>query len=218
MVLYLCSTFLIVPTVAPFFGRERIKTNDYVKLHMFLSEVMNRNYVNPKMNVVLEEVALGLRKSHPEIQIHCLDANFPFWDGFPLLPHLSHNDGKKLDISLVYQDRSGNVVNHKPSRSGYGVFEAPRQKEYDQIAVRKDKGYWQYDYPKYVTLGTPNKGLHMSLKATKDLVLKILKQDKISKVFIEPHLRLRMKLEHPKLRYHGCQAVRHDDHIHLQLK
>ena len=207
--LYLLSTFILVPLLAPHFGREKIKTNERIKVHMFLTQLSNRNYVVPKMNEVLDKVSL---------EIHCLDANFPFWDGFPLLPHLSHNDGKKLDISLVYKDETGKTVNRKPSRSGYGVFEEPRQSEYNQIAVCLNKGYWQYDYPKYVTLGTPHKDLSMSLTATKNLVSQILKQKEISKVFIEPHLRSRMKLTHPKLRYHGCKAVRHDDHIHLQIK
>jgi len=216
--LYLLSTFILVPLLAPYFGREKIKTNEHIKVHMFLSQLSNRNYVVPKMNDVLDKVSFNLQKSHPDVVIHCLDANFPFWDGFPLLPHLSHNDGKKLDISLVYKDETGKTVNRKPSRSGYGVFEEPRQSEYNQIAVCLDKGYWQYDYPKYVTLGTPHKDLSMSLNATRNLVSQILKREEISKVFIEPHLRSRMNLTHPKLRYHGCKAVRHDDHIHFQLK
>ncbi|MFT5619364.1 MAG: hypothetical protein ACI85I_002607, partial [Arenicella sp.] len=38
------------------------------------------------------------------------------------------------------------------------------------------------------------------------------------KVFIEPHLKTRLGLEnYSKIRFHGCQAVRHDDHIHVQL-
>jgi len=185
---------------------------------MFLTQLLNRNYVKPQMNAVLDKVSNNLQQSHPKVEIHCLDANFPFWDGFPLLPHLSHNDGKKLDISLIYNDNAGKIVNQKPSRSGYGVFEGPRKREYNQIAVCLDKGYWQYDFPKYLTLGRPHKNLKMSEKATKDLLSHILKREEISKVFIEPHLRARMKLTHPKLRYHGCKAVRHDDHIHLQLK
>ena len=37
------------------------------------------------------------------------------------------------------------------------------------------------------------------------------------KVFIESHLKDRMKLQYSKIRFHGCKAVRHDDHIHLQI-
>ena len=218
VVLYLVGTFLLVPLIAPVFGREKIKTTKSVKLHIFLTSLTNRNYVVPQVNDVLSQVSKGLQKSYPKIHIHCLDANFPFWDGFPLLPHLSHNDGKKLDISLIYQDEKGRVVNDKPSRSGYGIFEVPKSNEYDQIAVCKRKGYWQYDFPKYLTLGELTPDLNMSSKATKKLLIEILKIKEVSKVFVEPHLRSRMQLTHPKLRYHGCKAVRHDDHIHLQVK
>ena len=40
----------------------------------------------------------------------------------------------------------------------------------------------------------------------------------IKKIFIEPHLKTRWGLKnYQKIRYHGCHAVRHDDHIHVQL-
>lgn len=217
-VLYLLATFVMIPLLAPSFGREPIKTSESVKIYMFLTQLANRNYVVPQINSTLEEVSANLRKEYPHTVIHCLDANFPFWDGFPLAPHLSHNDGKKLDISLLYEDQEGKVVNHKPSRSGYGIFEHPTSQEYDQIEVCKNKGYWQYDFSKYLSLGTTHENLRMSTSATKRLVVEILKRKEISKVFIEPHLRQRMSVTHPKLRYHGCKAVRHDDHIHLQVK
>lgn len=217
-IVYVLSTFVIVPLVAPYFGREAIKTNEGVKIHMFLTTLANRNYVVPQINILLNDVSLDLRKESPNLEIHCLDANFPFWDGFPLLPHLSHNNGKKLDISLVYKDEKGKVVNDKPSRSGYGIFEKPTDQEYNQIEVCKRKGYWQYNFPKYLTLGRTNEDLVLSTSITRQLVLEILKGEEITKVFIEPHLRQRMGITHPKLRYHGCQAVRHDDHIHIQVK
>ena len=49
-------------------------------------------------------------------------------------------------------------------------------------------------------------------------MLNILHQPNLGKVFIEPHLKDRMKLTNSKIRFHGCGAVRHDDHIHIQLK
>jgi hypothetical protein len=53
---------------------------------------------------------------------------------------------------------------------------------------------------------------------TKELLTFLLKKKKTGKIFIEPHLIERMNLKHNKLRFHGCHAVRHDDHIHIQLK
>ncbi|CTQ31502.1 hypothetical protein [Jannaschia rubra] len=41
---------------------------------------------------------------------------------------------------------------------------------------------------------------------------------RIGKVFREPHLRDRLGVSDPKLRFQGCRAARHDDHIHLQLR
>lgn len=218
MILYLVSTFLIVPYVAPIFGREKIKTNDTIKIHMLFTSLTNRNYVIPEVNNVLINVSDKLLKKYPAIEIHCLDANFPFFDGFPLLPHLSHKDGKKLDISLFYENDKGQLINEKPSRSGYGVFVNPEKGEYDQITVCKNKGYWQYDFPKYLTFGTKHTELNFSEKSTKSFVQFLTQESSVSKIFIEPHLRDRMNLNHLKIRYHGCRAVRHDDHIHIQVK
>jgi len=147
-----------------------------------------------------------------------LDANFPFIDKFPLLPHLSHNDGRKVDVSLIYEEPNGQLTNKKPSISGYGVYENPTAKEYDQNAVCKQRGNWQYDFPKYLTLGTINKDIEFSEKGTRELAILILRQNSTGKLFIEPHLKKRLNLTSGKVRFHGCQAVRHDDHIHFQLK
>ena len=49
-------------------------------------------------------------------------------------------------------------------------------------------------------------------------VLEILTADpRIQKVFVEPHLLERFGLSDPKIRFQGCRAARHDDHIHLQV-
>lgn len=217
LVIYGISNILIVPSIASIFGREKIKIREGVKVHTYFTVLTNRNYVKPEMNRVLENVASAVRNSYPEFEIHCLDANFPFFDGFPLLPHLSHNDGKKLDVSLVYE-RKGTITNQKPSVSGYGIFTPPLGEEINQIEICKDKGYWQYDFPKYLTLGSDSSGLDFSIRGTQKFINAMVSHREVSKVFIEPHLRSRMGVSHPKLRYHGCGAVRHDDHIHLQLK
>lgn len=216
-VLYLLVTFLALPLIAPFFGREKIEETDRVIANSFLYKLANRNYVTPRLNGELEAISKSLEEKHKGVKLVYLDANFPFIDGFPLLPHLSHNDGKKVDLCFIYSTPDGELVNEKPSVSGYGVFEGPAKNEYDQISACKAKGYWQYDYAQYLTLGQVNNGLEFSQKGTKALVKSIISQRYIRKVFIEPHLKQRMGLQSNKVRYHGCQAVRHDDHIHIQL-
>ncbi len=214
--LYLFSTFLIVPFIAPFWGREAVQHNAKIKPVTFMTVLLNRNYVKPKLNQLLQQVAKELKGT--DIEIHYLDASFPFINKFPLLPHFSHNDGKKLDISLIYETPNGIITNKQKSNSGYGVFEAPKLYEQNQIERCFKKGYFQYDYPKYLTFGTINNELVFSTKGTKKLINTVLNNNSLGKLFIEPHLKDRMNLHHRKIRYHGCRSVRHDDHIHIQLK
>ena len=216
--LYILATFLIIPNLAPIFGREKIKDSEFVRAHSFFYKLANRNYVRPELNKSLEKIGEEFGKKNSGIKVSYLDANFPFIDKFPLLPHLSHNDGKKIDVSLIYENPNGKLTNKKPSVSGYGAYESPTEKEYDQISICKDKGYWQYDFPKYLTLGKINKEIKFSKNGTRELSNLIVKQNAIGKLFIEPHLKNRMNLKSGKVRFHGCQAVRHDDHIHFQLK
>ena len=124
---------------------------------------------------------------------------------------------QKIDISFIYAAKNG-LTNLKPSKSGYGVFEVPLKNELNQAQVCKQKGFWQYDFTKYVTLGSYPKDLKFSANGTKKLISKILENTDVQKVFIEPHLKNRLNLQHSKIRFHGCRAVRHDDHIHFQIR
>ena len=169
------------------------------------------------MNSIIENIGNSISRKHPGLKLTILDANFPFKDGFPLLPHLSHNDGKKSDISLMYKTKEGVLTNEKPSNSGYGVFENPLKNEINQTTICKNNGAWQYDYPKYLTLGK-NLDLEFSENATKDLIQSILENNEIQKIFLEPHLKNRLNINSEKMRFHGCRAVRHDDHLHLQIQ
>ncbi len=217
ILIYTITTFLIVPNIAPFFGRMKIENNHQIQSHNIFTKLCNRNYVTPKTHSVLTDVSLQMNKVYPGIQLVYLDANFPFFDGFPLLPHLSHNDGKKIDISFIYNDKNGKVSNLNPSNSGYGIFEVPRKGEVDQTQICKDNGSWQYDYSKYLTFGKTNKNIQLNEEATKQLVQFMVENSNVQKIFIEPHLKTRLKLSSSKIRFHGCRAVRHDDHIHIEL-
>ena len=214
--LYLFFTILVVPFVAPIFGREKIKHTDKINPTNYLTVLLNRNYVRPKLNFLLEKVTKELEGTG--VEIHYLDANFPFINKFPLLPHLSHDDGKKIDLSLIYETKQGKITNKQKSMSGYGFFEGPKLNEYNQIEKCIERGNYQYDIAKYVRFGKINKELFFSEKGTKILIESILKQKLLGILLIEPHLRQRLKLKNHKVRYQGCHATRHDDHIHIQLK
>lgn len=215
-ILYLLFTFLIIPYVAPFFGREKINNTRKIHPTSFMTILLNRNYVRPELNKLLEQTEGKLKNS--DIGIHYLDANFPFINSYPLLPHLSHNDGRKLDLSLIYETKNGIISQKQKSVSGYGIFEGPYKNETNQIFECINLGYIQYDYPKDITFGAINKELIFSEKGNQILINTILENENLEKLFIEPHLKERLSLSNDKIRYHGCKAVRHDDHIHIQIK
>lgn len=216
--IYILISFILIPPIAKYFGRTPlpISKSNTISPHTYYTVLLNRHYVTPQLKSELEDISIQMKKVNPKIKTVYLDANFPFWDGFPLLPHLSHNDGKKIDLSFIYS-KKGKITNEKPSRSGYGYFEGPTSKEYDQSSTCKKQGYWQYDFPKYLTLGSKS-NLKFNANATKKLINHIIHRSKTHKVFIEPHLKQRMNIKHSKLRFHGCRSVRHDDHIHYQIK
>lgn len=217
IITYLTVTLIVIPPLAKFNGRvplPNLKTQNLIP-HNYLTPLLNRHYVKPKLRDQLIESANDIHNSNNELKISYLDANFPFIDGFPLLPHLSHHDGRKVDLSFYYTQNSkeGNL---KPSNSGYGIFAQAKKGETNQTQICHAKGYWQYDFTKFLTFGS-RKDLSFDSKNTKALIKLIINNPRTQKLFIEPHLKKRMDLNHDKIRFHGCQAVRHDDHIHFQI-
>lgn len=216
--LYCLSTFLIVPPLAKLCGREKITCNDRIKPANFIINLLNRNYVTPELNAYLNEVSRNDKLKRFDVEVRYLDACFPFIDGFPLLPHLSHNDGRKIDLSFIYEDKSGQVINKSKSVSGYGVFEPANESEIDQTEICLGRGFSQYDYPKYFTLGRIHSHLQFSNNGTAVLIQSLLETDELEKMFIEPHIKQRLGFNDSRIRFQGCYSVRHDDHIHLQVK
>lgn len=216
--LYLIATTLVVPLIAPLFGREKVKNTETIRPANFVYVLLNRNYVKPELNQLLHATARTLLNTKSTIAIRYLDANFPFINKFPLLPHLSHNDGEKIDISFVYENKEGQLTDKRKSISGYGVFTTPTASEFNQIEKCLNDGHFQYDFTKYTHFGRINEQLQFSNKGTKSLINALLRNENLGKIFIEPHLKTRLGLSNDKIRYHGCHAVRHDDHIHVQLR
>lgn len=217
IVLYGIANQIIVPNVAKMFGREKIVRTDKIEPVSFLTDLCNRNYVRPELNTVLQNTATALDQKYKGIKVAYLDANFPFIDGFDLLPHTSHKDGKKLDLAFIYKDQTGKLVNDKPARSGYGIFVEPKKNEENRTEhCKKSNDY--YDYPKYFTFGTQNASLQFSEEATAYMVKMLLKNQSLGRFFFEPHLVKRLGLQDSRFGFQGCASVRHDDHIHIQLK
>lgn len=220
-VLYLFATFALVPVLAKPFGRVPLPvlSKNHIGPVSVWTCILNRNYVRPELKKTLETVANNLSGRFPDAEIRYLDANFPFFNGFPLLPHLSHNDGCKLDLAYFYTDReTGKPTNGKPAFSGYGVFEGPRSGENNTTEMCLEKGYWQYDYSRYLTLGSDPENYAFDEMRIRAMIELFAAQASVQKMFIEPHLKMRLGLNAmDKLGFQGCRAVRHDDHLHLQI-
>lgn len=221
LVLYSLSTFILVPRIAPEFGRVPlpITTKGNLKPLSILTPLLNRHYVRPELKQTAQEAAIQMQEKFPGTTVNYLDANFPFLNSFPLIPHLSHNDGKKLDLAFLYDEsRTGIDTNEAPSFIGYGVCEDPLKGEENTAQLCAKKGYWQYNLLTAVVPQKNKNNFTFDAQRTGALVNFLAASEEIGKIFIEPHLKKRIGLKSDKIRFHGCQAVRHDDHIHVQLK
>jgi hypothetical protein len=155
-----------------------------------------------------------LDSKFPGSRVQYLDANFPFLNGFPLEPHLSHSDGKKLDLTFLYT-HNGIPTNYCPSFIGYGGSEKPKNGEEDRPSYCENKGYWQYNIlTKLIPIDT---SIRFDEQRTKAFMQILVKNKSIKKILLEPHLKQRLNLTSQKIRLHGCHAIRHDDHVHIQL-
>jgi hypothetical protein len=54
-------------------------------------------------------------------------------------------------------------------------------------------------------------------RRTAELMHGLSRSPEVTRVLIETHLRQRLGLDHPKIRYQGCRTARHDDHIHVEF-
>ncbi len=198
-------TSIALTFLAPIWGRERLPImSTRLAPQSFIYVAMNRNFVTPDMHDVAYDLAYKEAEiSKPPYALEYLDGGFPF--GFiPLLPHLSHKDGRKLDFALPYED--GN------SRSpiGYFAFEYPEKETCPEVfPTLRWNFHWLQPLWRDAELD----------EARLKTQLEILTQDpRVEKIFLEPHLVAKLGLNHEKIRFQGCRAARRDDHIHVQVK
>lgn len=222
--IYTLLSWTLIPAFAKMGGRVALPASyseDFpIQASNRLFCWMNRHYVTPKTKATLKDIALKTQQQYPGTKLLYLDANFPFIKGFPLPPHLSHNDGRKLDIAFLYQDlKTGKAVNgQRTSFIGYGICEEAQKGEYDQAAACTKQGHTLYSLLQKIS-PQGKRTMKLDEKRSARLLRNITGHQSVSRVFIEPHLKKRMGLSgEAKIRFHGCHAVRHDDHIHIEVR
>jgi hypothetical protein len=220
LILYCLTTFFVVPVIAKPLGRVPLPWTAQSQLQPLniWTCFLNRNYVKPALLQTAFDVAKQMNDKFPGTRVNYLDANFPFINKFPLIPHLSHHDGKKLDLSFCYRDTKTNKeTNECPSWIGYGICEEPQANEKNTPEFCANKGFWMYRFLSKVMSQERKRDFSFDGDRTRELVNLFATQPTIGKIFIEPHLKTRLHVTSDKIRFHGCQSVRHDDHIHVQV-
>lgn len=217
------ANLFVAPALATLSGRvalpcEMSAEKPYAALSPIYC-VLGRNYVRPEVQAMLEAMGRDLGGDHPGLVIATLDANFPFVDGFPLPPHLSHDDGTRIDLAYFYMDAAGNPQPlAAPSFLGYWGFEEPPTPA-DAACTDKTRWLtfrWDMDWLQAFV----RRGLRLDETRTAAMLRWLVEKGPehgVTKILLEPHMVKRLGVASPMIRFQGCRAARHDDHIHVEV-
>ncbi len=215
--LYVLCIILVLPLLAPLNGRVPLPWFATSAIPLKPANLgyclLARNYVKLPVRQLLERTALTVSQQAPGTILHYLDANFPFLNRFPLLPHLSHHDGRKVDLAFLYQDtQSKHSLASPPSPIGYWAYEQPTAKEPQPCRDVPSWLRWDFDWFQPVFASA-----EIDRERTRMMVQSLIADPSVQKILLEPHLKERLRLQSSKVRFQGCRAARHDDHVHVQI-
>jgi hypothetical protein len=221
VVLYVAISVLVVPPLAARGGRVPLpcfsESDRRFAAGNPLYCALNRHYVDARLVSLLTELSQEVDHSYPGTTTLFLDANFPFINRFPLLPHLSPADGRKLDIAYYYATPAGSYLpGEMRSPIGYWAFEQPGPSgtspcgSRSWLTLRWDMTALQDSYPRPLE---PER-----IRAALRWLVADGQRFGVERIFIEPYLAARLGASSPVLGFQGCRAARHDDHIHIQIK
>lgn len=219
LTLYAVINFLLVPQIAQRWNKVPLPVfSENLRPHRLAYALLNRHYVTPQMRSTLLETAAAMQKKFPGTVTYYLDSSHPL--GTPrLYPHLKHKSGRKTDVCFYYQKKENpqEKVNN-PGLLGYGYFAPPLPGETDLPADCAKRGSWWYGITgRFLWRGT-GQDTEIDAERTTYFLQLLSRNAQVRRVFIEPHLKERFGLrQDPKIRFHGCWAVRHDDHAHVEV-
>ncbi|MGD1879566.1 MAG: hypothetical protein ACFB13_18950 [Kiloniellaceae bacterium] len=184
-----------------------------------LTCLLNRHYVTPGTYNAIATLAGYVNTRFPGTLTQTLDAGFPFLDGFPLLPQLSHDDGRKVDLAFYYKGPDGAYRRGAlPSPLGYWGFTLPAPGEpqpctgtEDPLSLRWNMGWFQPLVRDDLTMDEARSKAALQWLTTKG------PEHDVERILLEPHLKSRLGIASNRVRFQGCRAARHDDHIHIEI-
>lgn len=222
VVIYLAVCILLVPRVAPLHGRValpcHVEQGRALAALTPLTCLFNRHYVVPEAREALRAMAEDVNRAEPGTLIAYLDAGFPFFDGFPMLPHLTHRTGRDIDLAYFYLGASGRYLPGKArSPIGYFGFEQPEAGARRPCAgetgfrtLRWDLDWLQWLLPDY----------RLDEARTAEMLSWLVldgPRHGVTGLIVEPHMSDRLGVHSQLIRFQGCKAARHDDHVHVDF-
>lgn len=204
------AIWAVAQLLAPLAGRQPLPcTGAPLRMQSIFYCAALRNFVVPELADLAHDAAARVADKHPGTITLALDGGFPI-PGLPMLPHLSHTDGRKLDFALFYKNSTGDYLPGKTQAPlGYFAFET---RDHPQCPAAFPTLRWDFRWMQAFYPDRPIDDLR-----TKALGQALLDDPRLGKMLLEPALAGRLGLADPKLRFQGCRAARHDDHFHVQL-
>ncbi len=216
--LYTLALFIVVPLLAKLVDRVPLPAHnsEYIGPANYMTIALGRNYVKSDLYQAIINAAVKFGDKHPDAKITYLDAGFALSKYIPMYPHKSHNTGKSLDLGFIYKNAEGDVMKGSPSWTGYGIFTKEKLTKRQKKCLEENS---LYDFTKYFGLGIGKGEYKLEGRLTQDLIKTIHREAKIKQIFIEPYLKASLGLSRfGKIKFHGCDAVRHDDHFHIEIE
>ncbi|MGF1624573.1 MAG: hypothetical protein ACFCVH_06790 [Alphaproteobacteria bacterium] len=221
---YAVATVAVVPPLAALGGRAPLRcfpTDDapYGALSVLYC-ASNRHYARQPLHDLVAALAADLSAAHPGSEVRYLDAGLPFFDWFPLIPHITHRDGLKLDLAFLYEDLDGSYVpGLAPWPVGYWAYDQPRPGERQPCADHVDPGFsLRWDMAWLQPLLPP---YAVDIERTGFMARWLVAEGPahgLRRMLLEPHLADRWGVAGGPLGFQGCRAGRHDDHIHISVQ
>lgn len=204
------ALFGMAHLAAPALGRQAVPCfGEPLRMQSVAYCLTLRNFVTPEMAQVAGAAAEAVARAYPGTVTLALDGSFPFLDGMPLLPHLSHDDGQKLDFAFSYMKDGAYAPGITRSPFGYWAFELDNETDCPPVRLTTR---WNMTWLQGLWPDRP-----LEPERTAALARALLADPMVGKVFLEPPLARQLGLKDAKLRFQGCRAARHDDHIHAEL-
>jgi murein endopeptidase len=174
----------------------------------------DRHFMRPAARDVLVRAARRVAAGHPGAVVRYMEASWPSGER-PMPPHLSHGDGRQIDLAIFYEDRAGRALRRPPLSPrlarGYGAYEPPRR-EVERVCAGAKTSHDRPDPP-------AGRAWRMDGRRTEALIAALLAARQVRRIFVEPHLKARLGFSSDgRVRFAGCNAARHDDHLHVDFR